>query len=130
MTSRAWPGLVLYRGDEPGGTRKRQSVTPQSDRFKLGRPGHVGLSGPGPLYFQSSSVLAVGRRLGCRGISVTTLQKVTGVLSFPRNVTSGQSRPGLKAVTVGSSRHELAAVTSRLVDITAGIPNPRRESCQ
>ena len=85
VTSRAGPCLDLYRGDEPGGIRKRQSVTLQSDRFKLGRPGHVGLSGPGPLHLQSSSVLAVGRRLGCRGISVTTLPKVTGVLSTKRH---------------------------------------------
>ena len=77
MTSRAGPGLDFYRGDEPGGIRKRQSVTRQSDtsRFKLGRPGHVGLSGPGPLHLQSSSVRAVGGRLGCRDISVTTLQR-------------------------------------------------------
>ena len=61
MTSRAWPGLVLYRGDEPGGTRKRQSVTPQSDRFKLGRPGHVGLSGPGPLHLQYVGASPAGR---------------------------------------------------------------------
>ena len=36
VTSRAWPGLDFYRGDEPGGIRKRQSLTRQSDRFKLG----------------------------------------------------------------------------------------------
>ena len=80
VTSRAGPGLGFYRGDESGGIRKRQSVTRQSDRFKLGRPGHVGLSGPGPLHFQSSSVLTVDGRLGCRGISIMTLQKVTRVL--------------------------------------------------
>ena len=57
------------------GDRKCQSVTRQSDRFKLGRPGHVGLSGPAPLHLRSSSVLAVCGRLGCRVISVTTLQK-------------------------------------------------------
>ena len=91
MTSRAGPGLDLYRGDEPGGIGKRQSVTRQSDRFKLARPGHVGLSGPGPLHLQSSSVLAVGGRLGCRDISVTTLQKVTGVTS-PKSHESLQSR--------------------------------------
>ena len=56
VTSRAGPGLDLYRGDEPGGIRKRQSVTRQSDRFKLGWPGEIGLSGPGPLHLQSSSV--------------------------------------------------------------------------
>ena len=72
---RAGPGLDFYRGDEPGCIRKRQSVTRQSDRFKSGRPGHVGLSGPGPPRFQSSSVLAVSGRLGCRGISVTTHQR-------------------------------------------------------
>ena len=33
---------------------------------------------------------------------------------------------GGPTVTVGSSRHELDAGTSRLVDITAGIPNPRK----
>ena len=75
MTSRAGPGLDFYRGDEPGAIRKRQSVTRQSDRFKLGWPGEVGLSGPGPLHLQSSSVLAVGGRLGCRDISVTTHQR-------------------------------------------------------
>ena len=80
VTSRAGPGLDFYRGDEPGGIRKRQSVTRQSDRFKLGRPGEVGLSGPCPLHLQSSSVPAVGGRLGCMDISVTTLQKVTGVI--------------------------------------------------
>ena len=42
MTSRAGPGLDFYR------IRKRQSVTRQPDRFKLGRPGEVGLNGPGP----------------------------------------------------------------------------------
>ena len=69
VTSRAGPGLDFYR------IRKRQSVTRQPDRFKLGRPGEVGLSGPGPLHLQSSSVLAVGGRLGCRNISVTTHQR-------------------------------------------------------
>ena len=56
VTSRAGPCLDFYRGDEPGGIRKRQSVTRQSDRFKLGWSGEVGLSGPGPLHLQSSSV--------------------------------------------------------------------------
>ena len=37
--------------------------------------GHVGLSGPGTLQLQSSSVLAVGGRLGCRDIPVTTHQR-------------------------------------------------------
>ena len=86
MTSRAGPGLDLIRGDEPGGIRKRQSVTRQSDRFKLGRPrrprGAEWSRSTTPPVFVSPS-----RRRATRmqGISITTLQKVTGV--FPPNVT-------------------------------------------
>ena len=60
--------------------RSRQSVTRQPDRFKLGRPGHVGLSGPGPLHLQSSSVLAVGGRLVMQGHIRYCSSKVTNRL--------------------------------------------------
>ena len=70
----------VIAGTSPGGTRKRRSVARQSGRFKLGRPGpgHTGWKGPCTPHFQSSSVLTVGGRLGCNGVSVTTLHEGNG----------------------------------------------------
>ena len=75
VTSRAGPGLDFYGGDKPGGIRKRQSVTHQSDRFKLGPARTRGTE------WSRSTTLPVfvspncGGRLGCRGISDTILRR-------------------------------------------------------
>ena len=116
VTSRAGPGLDLYRGDEPPGAFVSVSQSPVSQIESSWAGPDTWSRVACPLHLQSSSVLAVGGQLGCRGISVTTLQKVTGVFSSKRHCdeTSQGSGNAVEAIFFAVCQSKILLCTNGL----------------